>query len=297
MWHGPGATGEFHHVARFRHIIQGMDMASQPIGVFDSGVGGLAVLLEIQAHLPDEDLIYVADQEWAPYGTRTLEEVRDRSVAIAAELIGRGAKLVVVACNSASAAALHHLRKVFPETPFVGMEPALKPAAGHTENGAVGVLATATTFQGKLYASVLDRHANGVEVHEVAAPRLAMLVEDGLLEEAESDLKELLAPMLAAGIDTLVLGCTHYSFLEAQIRAVVGPDVRLIDPASAVARQVGRVLEDHGLRSIAARGSGAAYFTSGDPGRLEEQALELAGYAVAAVRIEIEDQGIGPHPH
>ena len=271
-----------------------MDLASQPIGVFDSGVGGLSVLLEIRTLLPEEDLVYVADQEWAPYGARTLDEVRHRSVAIAAELIGRGAKVVVVACNSASAAALHHLREVFPQTPFVGMEPALKPAAENTLKGVIGVLATATTFQGELYASVLDRHANGVEVHEVAAPRLAMLVEDGLLEEAESDLKMLLAPMLAAGIDTLVLGCTHYSFLGDQIRAVVGPDVRLIDPAPAVARQVGRVIEERGLANRSA-GGGTAYFTSGDPGRLEEQARELAGFSIAAVRIEIEDQGIGQH--
>lgn len=272
-----------------------MELSAQPIGVFDSGVGGLSVLMEIQALLPDEDLIYLADQEWAPYGTRTLDEVRGRSVAIAAELIGRGAKLVVVACNSASAAALHHLRDVFPETPFVGMEPALKPAAENTLKGAVGVLATATTFQGELYASVLDRHANGVEVHEVAASRLAMLVEDGLLEEAEGDLNELLAPMLAAGIDTLVLGCTHYSFLQDQIRAVVGPDVRLVDPAPAVARQVRRVLEERGLLNRTPGGGGSAYFTSGDPGRLEEQARELADYSIAAVRVEIEDQGIGQH--
>ena len=271
-----------------------MDLASQPVGVFDSGVGGLAVLMEIQVLLPDEDLVYVADQDWAPYGTRTLDEVRERSVAISAELIGRGSKAVVVACNSASAAALHHLREVFPQTPFIGMEPALKPAAENTLRGAIGVLATATTFQGELYASVLDRHANGVEVHEVAAPRLAMLVEDGLLEEAESDLNELLAPMLAAGIDSLVLGCTHYSFLHDQIRAVVGPDVRLVDPAPAVARQVRRVLEEHDLLNRSG-GGGTAYYTSGDPGRLEEQARELADYSIAAVRIEIEDQGIGQH--
>lgn len=272
-----------------------MDLASQPIGVFDSGVGGLSVLLEIQALLPDEDLVYVADQEWAPYGARTLDEVRERSVAIAAELIGRGTKVVVVACNSASAAALHHLREVFPQTPFVGMEPALKPAAENTLKGVIGVLATATTFQGELYASVLDRHANGIEVHEVAAPRLAILVEDGLLEEAESDLKELLAPMVAAGIDSLVLGCTHYSFLQDQIRAVVGPDVRLVDPAPAVARQVRRVLEERSIANRSAGGGGTAYFTSGDPGRLEEQARDLADYSIAAVRIEIEDQGISPH--
>ncbi len=276
-----------------RHIIWDMDIASQPIGVFDSGIGGLSVLMEIHTLLPDEGLIYVADQEWAPYGTRTLEEVRARAVAIAAELIGRGCKVVVVACNSASAAALHHLRDVFPGTPFVGMEPALKPAAESTQNGAIGVLATATTFQGKLYASVLDRHAANVAVHEVAAPRLAMLVEDGNLEEAERDLRELLGPMLAAGIDTLVLGCTHYSFLHDQIRSVVGPEVRLVDPAPAVARQLQRVLTDRGLLNRA--GGGTAYFTSGDPGHLEKQARARAGYSIAAVRIEIEDQGVGRH--
>jgi len=269
-----------------------MELSQRPIGVFDSGVGGLSILTEIHRQLPHEDLIYIADQEWAPYGARSIADVRRRSVAITAELIGRGAKLAVVACNSASAAALNHLREVFPGTPFVGMEPALKPAAEHTSRGVIGILATATTFQGELYASVLDRHANGVDVHEVAAARLAMLVEEGQLDAAEGDLKELLEPMLSAGIDTLVLGCTHYPFLEDQIRAVVGPHVRLVDPSPAVARQVGRVLDESGL-SNKSPGSGATtYLTSGDPGRLEEQALRLVGYAIAAVRVDIEDQGI-----
>ena len=267
-----------------------MELSAQPVGVFDSGVGGLSILLEIHALLPDEDLIYLADQEWAPYGGRTLQEVRDRAVAVTAELIGRGCKAVVVACNSASAAALHHLRDVFPQTLFVGMEPALKPAATHSKSGVIGVLATATTFQGELYASVLDRHANGVEVHEVAAERLAMLVEEGRLDEAKGDLEELLGPMLAAGIDTLVLGCTHYPFLEDQIRAVVGPDVRLIDPARAVARQLQRVLENEGILNRGS-GGGTAYLTSADPGRLEDQARLLAGYMINATRVDIEDQG------
>ncbi len=210
---------------------------------------------------------------------------------MAAELIGRGCKAVVVACNSASAAALHYLRVVFPETPFVGMEPALKPAAEHTDKGVIGVLATATTFQGELYASVLDKHANGVEVHEVAAERLAMLVEEGRLPEAKADLEELLGPMLAGGIDTLVLGCTHYPFLEDQIRAVTGPDVRLVDPAPAVARQLGRVVENAGIANDGT-GGGTAYLTSGDPGRLEEQARALVGYTINATRLEIEDQGL-----
>ncbi|NND02398.1 MAG: glutamate racemase, partial [Acidimicrobiia bacterium] len=253
-----------------------MELAQRPIGVFDSGVGGLSILREIHVQLPDEDVLYVADQEWAPYGSKTLDAVQRRSVAVAAELIGRGAKLVVVACNSASAAALHHLRNVFPDTPFVGMEPALKPAAAHTDKGVIGVLATETTFQGELYASVLDRHTAGVDVIEVAGARLAMLVETGELAEAKADLEGLLRPMLDAGIDTLVLGCTHYPFLEDQIRDVVGPDIRLVDPAQAVSRQVRRVLAERGALR---HGHGStSYLTSGDPGRFEAQAMELIGY-------------------
>ncbi|MCP3977134.1 MAG: glutamate racemase [bacterium] len=268
-----------------------MDLSSRPVGLFDSGVGGLSILTEVHDQLPDEDLIYIADQEWAPYGSRSIEEVRDRSVAIAAELIGRGCKVVVVACNSASAAALQHLRHTFPDTPFVGMEPALKPAAELTDRGVIGVLATATTFQGELYASVLDRHANGVEVHAVAGERLAMLVEEGRLDEAKGDLELLLRPMLDAGIDTLVLGCTHYPFLDSQIRAVAGPDIRLIDPAPAVARQLRRVLDEADLRNSTLGAGGTVYLTSGGPGHLEDQAASLIGYTIAAVRVDIEDQG------
>lgn len=267
-----------------------MQAAARPIGVFDSGVGGLSILREIRQQLPHEDVIYIADQQWAPYGSRSLQDVRDRSVTIAADLIGRGSKAVVVACNSASAAALHHLRGVFTEVPFIGMEPALKPAAEHTDQGVVGVLATATTFQSALYASVLDRHTNGVEVHEVAGAQLAMLVEDGRLEEAKAELEELLAPMLAAGIDTLVLGCTHYPFLEKQIRDVVGPAVRLVDPAPAVARQLGRVLGQRNARNVA--GGHVMYLTSGDPARFAHQVLELAGCEVVAATLGIAKKPI-----
>lgn len=266
-----------------------MNLAARPIGVFDSGVGGLSILREIHAQSPAEDVIYLADQEWAPYGSRTLAEVRHRSVAVAAELIGRGCKLVTVACNSASAAALHHLREVFPDTPFVGMEPALKPAAEHTDRGVIGVLATQTTFQGELYASVLDRHTDGIEVHAVAGSRLAMLVEQGLLEDAKGDLEELLAPMLTAGIDTLVLGCTHYPFLAEQIRQVVGPGVRLVDPAPAVARQVQRLLSEGELSNDG--GGTTSYLTSGDPAILERQVSRLVRHDIHATRVGIEAQG------
>lgn len=288
---GSPAAASVHALVAWRTYHWVMELREQPIGLFDSGVGGLSILTEVHDLLPDEDLIYVADQEWAPYGSRSIDEVRERSVAIAAELIGRGCKAVVVACNSASAAALHHLRRTFPHTPFVGMEPALKPAAELTDRGVIGVLATATTFQGELYASVLDQHANGVEVHAVAGERLAMLVEEGRQAEAKDDLEELLRPMLDAGIDTLVLGCTHYPFLDSEIRDVTGPEVRLIDPAPAVARQLRRILVDGALLNTTPGGGGTTYLTSGDPGHLEEQARSLVDYSIAAVHLDIEDQG------
>lgn len=261
-----------------------MEPAPPAIGVFDSGIGGLSILREIQAQLPGEDLIYLADQAWVPYGSRPLEQVRERAVTVAGELIRRGAKLVVVACNSASAAALHHLRRVYPEVPFVGMEPAVKPAAEHSDRGVVGVLATAATFQGELYASVLDRHANGVEVHEVAAAELAMLVEDGRFTDAKEALRGLLQPLIAAGIDRLVLGCTHYSFLSDEIRAVMGPEVELVDPSAAVARQVGRVLA---AKTQPGRNGQIAYLTTGDPARLGSQLAALFGIDAIVQPVEL----------
>lgn len=263
------------------------DAAARPIGVFDSGVGGLSILREIQALLPAEDIVYLADQGFAPYGDKSLDAVRQRAVAVAAELIDRDCKLVVVACNSASAAALHHLRRLFPDTPFVGMEPALKPAAAHTDRGVIGVLATETTFQGQLYASVLQRHTDGVMVFEAAGKRLAMLVEEGRLDEATTDLEELLGPMLAAGIDTLVLGCTHYPFLAEQIQSVAGPSVRLVDPAPAVARQVRRVLGDSQMLQSGV--GDVLYLSTLDPRRLTEQILSLLGIAVTAVSVALDD--------
>lgn len=259
--------------------------AAQPIGVFDSGVGGLSVLREIRAQLPHEDALYIADQSFAPYGSRTLEEVRSRSIEVSRQLLQMGAKLIVVACNSASAAALHELRAEFPDVPFVGMEPALKPAAEHTDRGVIGVLATSATFQGKLYASVLDRHASDVQVHQVAGERLATLVEEGRFEEAKSDLESLLRPMLTAGIDTLVLGCTHYPFLDRQLRDVVGPDVRLVDPAPAIARQTGRMLDELDLRNDA--GGDVGFFTTSDPDRFGAQLRMLIDIDAVPQHIDI----------
>ena len=218
------------------------------IGVFDSGVGGLTVLRAIRELMPALPVIYLADQANVPYGVRQLEEVRGFAIEITRYLINQGAKLIVVACNTASVAALKTLRLEFPEIPFVGMEPAVKPAAEQTHSGVVGVLATDVTFQGEVYASVVERFAHGVELLQSHCPGLVSQIEKGNLEgqETRAILENALHPMLEKGIDTVVLGCTHYPFVIPLIQQIVGPKVRVIDPAPAIALQVRRLLGSHG---------------------------------------------------
>jgi glutamate racemase len=268
----------------------------QAIGVFDSGVGGLSVMREIANQLPHEDILYFADSAHCPYGPRPLPEVRKLSEAITDFLIQRGAKIVVVACNTASAASLHHLRASFP-VPIVGMEPAVKPAAERTESKKVGVIATPVTFEGELFAELVERFAADVEVYTQVCPGLVERVEAGLMEDVETEelLADHLKPMLEAGIDSLVLGCTHYAFLRKTIERVVGPGVTVIDPSPAVARQTGRVLERKGLANRPPPQSGVLslskgwggkrggrvgkhfFYTSGDPKTFAEMVQRLIG--------------------
>jgi glutamate racemase len=260
----------------------------QPIGVFDSGIGGLTVLRLIHQLLPDEPLLYLADQANVPYGSRSLEEVRRFSVSITRFLIDQGSRLIVVACNTASAAALKHLRKTFPNIPFVGMEPAVKPAAEHSRSRVVGVLATPATFQGELYASVVERFGSGVRLLQHTCPGLVAQIENGALESEETYriLEEALKPMLEQGIDTVVLGCTHYPFVIPLIQRITGPDVRVIDPAPAVARQVQRLLVANSFLDLNPTAPGdfirtpmhlLQFFTTGDPARLERMLSVLLG--------------------
>lgn len=260
-----------------------------PIGIFDSGIGGLSVLRAVRTLLPEEAIIYLADQAHVPYGSRPLEEVRTFAEAITRFLLAKGAKLIVVACNTASAAALRHLRQLFPEVPFVGMEPAVKPAAERTRSGVVGVLATPATFQGALYASVLERFANGVTILQDTCPGLVMAIERGHLngDEVQGILEKALQPMLARGIDTVVLGCTHFPFVIPVIEAIVGPEVRVIDPAPAVARQVRRLLDELGLRKSEG-GPGESWFiTTGDPGKLQALLPRLLGEGVGDAGLQV----------
>jgi glutamate racemase len=249
-----------------------MEKPKKPIGVFDSGVGGLSVLKAIRANLPGQPAIYFADQEHVPYGPRSLEQVNEFTHAITRWLLEQGAGLIVVACNSASAASLQNLRRDFPDTPFVGMEPAVKPAAEQTSSGVVGVLATPATFQGALYASVVERFAQGVVVLQDVCPGLVSQIEAGKLAtpETRAILEKAIHPMLARGIDTIVLGCTHYPFVIPLVRDIAGPNVRVIDPAPAVARQVQRLLEARGwsgddAQAGPARPAMVRYITSGSP--------------------------------
>jgi len=254
------------------------------IGVFDSGVGGLSVLREVRRLLPDADLVYLADQARAPYGERSLQEVRDFSEAIAGHLISRGAAPVVVACNTASAAALRQLRDRWPGVPFVGMEPAVKPAAGLTATGKVGVLATQATFQGELFADLVARYGNGVEVLTAACPGLAALIEDVPPNDpgAADRLARFALPLVAAGADVLVLGCTHYSFLQEALAERVGAGVAIVNPAEAVARRVAQVAPE----TTGDTGAGTTtYLTTGDPARFAAQVALLLGEQVETERV------------
>ena len=250
-----------------------------PIGVFDSGVGGLSVWREIVRQLPAEDTLYFADQAHIPYGQRPLDEVRRLTENITRFLLAQGAKIIVVACNTASGAALHALRETFPDVPFVGMEPAVKPAVEHTRTGIVGVIATPATFEGDLFAGLVARFGSGVDLHTQACPGLVEAVETGALDtpETEALLRHYLTPMLDAGIDQLVLGCTHYPFLSPVIQRIAGPEVTLIDPAPAVARQVERVLARRNLLAPAGQTGRHRFYTSGDPAKFSALARTLIG--------------------
>lgn len=254
-------------------------MANSTIGVFDSGVGGLSVARELLAQLPGQPIVYLADQANAPYGQRDLAEIRRLAEGISDFLLAQGAAVVVAACNTASAAALHWLRGQRPDVPFVGMEPAVKPAAQRTRTRHIGVIATAATFQGELFASLLDRYATDVVVHTQVCPDLVPLVEAGELDSprVRAAVAGYLEPLLANDIDELVLGCTHYPFLQPVIEATVGPGVEIIDPAPAVARQVGRVLAQLGGLAEPTEVARHRFFTTGPPSRFADALRELIG--------------------
>ncbi|MEM1359803.1 MAG: glutamate racemase [Bacteroidota bacterium] len=218
-----------------------MNPANGSIGVFDSGIGGLSVANAVSRLLPRESILYVADNGRAPYGPQPPEAILAYSREITTALLASGAKMIVVACNTATAVAIDALRQEYPAVPFVGMEPALKPAA---EGKRIGVLATAATLSSERYLALKDRYLSKQEVLEDACVGLVPIIEAEVpgSPRLRHTLKKILMPMVAKGIDTLVLGCTHYPMVQADIAAVCGENVRIIDPSVAAAKQVARLL-------------------------------------------------------
>ncbi len=259
-------------------------MNNQPIGIFDSGVGGLSILREIRNLLPHEDLHYFADQAHVPYGARSLEEVRGYCEGITSFLLRQGAKLIVVACNTASAASLYSLRNHFPDLLFVGMEPAVKPAAELSLNGVVGVLATPATFQGELFASVVERFADGVTVLPQTIPNLVERIEAGEIDtpETRNILSRAIQPLLDSGADTLVLGCTHYPFIIPILQELAGEGVKVINPSPAIARQTLRLITSNNLLASKNEAGEVVCYTSADPQSLTTM-LPLVDLASAKI--------------
>jgi glutamate racemase len=259
-------------------------MDDRPLGVFDSGVGGLTILREIRLQAPREECVYVADSLEAPYGTKRPAEIRARSDAIVRFLLEQGAKAIVVACNTASVFALQYLRGHYP-IPFVGLDPGVKPAAKQTKVGKIGVLATPATVASPRLAQLIQQHAYGALVLTQECPGLVPLIEQGIVAGPTIDrlLESYLAPILDAGADVVVLGCTHYGFARPAIERICGPNVAIVDPCAAVARQVTRVLARQGLETSAELG-GATYYTTGASGDFARVLTALTGVPADSAR-------------
>lgn len=258
-----------------------------PIGVFDSGLGGLSVLREIRLLLPHEDLLYVSDSAHVPYGDKTEAHIRERSLLLARFLQAQGVKALVVACNTATAAAITLLREELPDLPVIGMEPALKPAVAATRSGVVGVLATVGTLASARFAALLARYAGDVDVITQPCPGLVEQIERGDLDGPQTRglVERYTQPLLTRGADTLILGCTHYPFVRTLIEEIAGPDVRLIHTGPAVARQVERVLRERDLLAPAIRLGHERFWTSGTPETLLSSISALWGQAVALLSL------------
>lgn len=241
------------------------------IGIFDSGIGGLSVFREIRKVLPEQSYVYYSDNAHCPYGEKTREYIIDRASAITRFLLEKGCEIIVVACNTATAAAIATLREEFP-VKFIGMEPAIKPAAQATKTGVVGVLATAGTLKATKYIDTRARWAQNVRIVEHIGQGFVELVEKGITtgHEADSTVRTSLMPLLDAGADMIVLGCTHYPFLSETISKVASEayperNIEIIDPAPAVARHLIEVMTEEGISEKVPNGFGMELHASGDP--------------------------------
>lgn len=253
----------------------------QPVGLFDSGIGGLSVLRDIRRRLPREDIVYFADSAHCPYGPRSEDEIRELTIHATTFLVEKGCKLIVIACNTASAMSLSPLREII-AVPIVGLEPAFKPAVQQTRNGRVGVLATEATLRGRSLLNLRSRFGKGIQVTAVSCPGLVEAIESGDTggSKVESLLARCLSPMIEAHVDTLILGCTHYPFVWDAIFKLMGGHVTILDSGKAVARQVQRVLERDECISLAPVAGNVRTFTSGNPINFARQFHQLLGHDV-----------------
>ena len=261
-------------------------LSSRPIGVMDSGVGGISVLKHIHALLPHENLIYFADSKYAPYGNKTAAEITARCMEIADFLIAKDVKALVVACNTATAAAIDSMREKY-SLPIIGMEPAVKPAAEASKNGVIGVLATVGTLKSAQFAALLESHGRNVKVITQGCSGLVECIERGELDTPETKdlIRQYTAPLLAEGADTIVLGCTHYPFVKHVIQEIVGKEITLIDTGAAVAKQLKRQLEEKDLLSTSKEKAEVHFWTNSEAENAEQVTEKLWGNHVEEHRL------------
>jgi glutamate racemase len=257
--------------------------AEAPIGVFDSGAGGLTILTTLRQELPHENYIYIGDTAHVPYGQRSDSEITELSIAAVRFLVEQGTKLVVVACNTASQAALNTLRATF-SIPIIGVVPAVKPAARATRKGRIGVAATNQAAKAAYLRHLIDEFAEGIQVYAVGCPELVALVEDGVFDgpEAEQAVRHALKPLLEADVDIIVLGCTHFPAMRPLIERVAGKHVQVIDSSAAIARRTRSVLDAEGLMHVTGETGQLHIWCSGDPIAFSHVASKLLGYPVVA---------------
>lgn len=235
----------------------------QPIGIFDSGLGGLSICREVVSLLPNESIMYLADSLNAPYGQKTKEQIVNLSVKNTEYLLDKGCKLIVVACNTATTNAISHLRTNY-AVPFIGIEPAIKPAALHSSTNRIGILATRGTLNSELFAKTSEPYRSEIEIIEVEGKGLVPLIEQGKIAETENLLRIYLAEMIEKGVDKIVLGCSHYPFLTPLIKQLVPPHVDIIDSGEAVAKQTKAMLEQNAITTINPESVVRRFYTNAD---------------------------------
>lgn len=250
-------------------------MSNKAIGIFDSGIGGLTVWKEIKALLPNENIIYFADSQNCPYGSKTHNEIITLSDKIVQFLLSNHVKIIVVACNTATAAAIDYLRTNY-NVPFIGMEPAVKPAALNTKTGNIGILATESTFNGRLFKETSARFASDVKLNVQIGHGLVEIVENNLMDTLQANdlLEKYIQPMITANVDHIVLGCTHYPFLEKSIRKIIGNNkIKILNPAPAIARQTKNILTENNMLRSFNSSTEYIFYTSGNIKTISEISL------------------------